>query len=80
MTAEKWDAITHCQPSQTRLVIATFARAQGMSERIEATKKGGRGVGRRGCGSRAAIEELGPERRFYGSADHAPAPTRRLTD
>ena len=30
MTAEKWDALTHRQPSQTSLVVATFARAPGM--------------------------------------------------
>jgi hypothetical protein len=29
MTAEKWDALTHPQPGQTSLVVATFARAPG---------------------------------------------------
>jgi len=38
MTAEKWDAFTHRQPGQTSLVVATFARAPGMPERIEVTK------------------------------------------
>jgi hypothetical protein len=38
MTAEKWDAFTRRQPGQNSLVVANFARARGMPERIEVTK------------------------------------------